>query len=131
VPGAFVQAHDPRSGFHAIFEDDGRVAYAYLLNPAKKIVSDVWLYNVGPAPESHAGERRGEPVRNLAKFASSDDFEPVVDGEVSFEWTSRPEGEAEVSVFLRGERFARLESTSKPGWSRLAKKDGPVARVLA
>ncbi|WP_375157246.1 hypothetical protein [Bradyrhizobium sp. RDT46] len=33
-----------------IIEDDGKVAYAYMLDRNGKICSDVWLYNRCPAP---------------------------------------------------------------------------------
>jgi len=33
-------------------------------------------------------------------------------------------------IFLLDRYFARLEAGSKPGWSALAAKDGPLAQVL-
>ena len=36
---------EPDGGRSVVLEDDGRVAYAYLLEK-DTIVSDVWLYNV-------------------------------------------------------------------------------------
>ena len=39
-----------KTGYSVIFDDDGRVAYAYLLAPDEHIVSDVWLYNRCESP---------------------------------------------------------------------------------
>ena len=38
---------DPR--YEAVFEDDGEVVYGYMVCD-RKIIADVWLYNVGDAP---------------------------------------------------------------------------------
>ena len=40
--GVVVEGKDSSSNYSAIFEDDGRVAYAYLLHDGH-IIADVWL----------------------------------------------------------------------------------------
>lgn len=42
---------DPKSTYSVLFEDDGKVAYAYLRDGAR-VVADVWIYNCGDAPET-------------------------------------------------------------------------------
>ena len=42
---------DQKSGYSVVFDDDGRVAYAYLLNHQGNIISDVWLYNQCKTPK--------------------------------------------------------------------------------
>ena len=44
-----LQFRSPDPRYSVVIEDDGRVAYAYLLHD-DEIVGDVWLYNHGPAP---------------------------------------------------------------------------------
>ena len=45
------------------------------------------------------------------------------------EWTL--DGELLLAdILLRGNLLARLSPGSQPGWSTLAKEDGPCARVL-
>jgi len=119
------------TGFTVCVDDDGRVAWAYLRAPDGALVGDVWLYNHGPAPDevdwtdpsavpflnpsSHARDLGQAPPRGR------DDF--------SVEWTL--DGELLLAdIFLRGELLARLTPGSQPGWSTLAKEDGPCARVL-
>ena len=42
--------HSPCGQYKLTFDDDGKVAYAYLKRD-KNIVGDVWLYNRCPTPE--------------------------------------------------------------------------------
>jgi len=46
-----IERNNSGTGYSAIFEDDGKVAYAYRLDNGK-IVADVWLYNRAVAPEA-------------------------------------------------------------------------------
>lgn len=129
--GVWVAHDDPQGKHSAVFEDDGRVGWAYLLDDGK-IVTDVWLYNHGPAPESPLASREQGPPRNRAGFASPEEVTPVTDpGEVTFLWRHDGEsGEVRVDVHLRGVLFGRLVAVVKPGWARMARRDGPCARML-
>jgi hypothetical protein len=124
----WVANDDPCSDFSVVFEDDGRVAWAYLLK-SKKIVTDVWLYNHGAAPAAIEPDR---PPRNPAPFASAELARAVERGEeVSFRWLHEdPSLEIGVEVLVRGLLFARLTPGVKPGWARMALQDGPCAKVL-
>ncbi|MEO0912171.1 MAG: hypothetical protein AAFY59_04175 [Pseudomonadota bacterium] len=126
----FATFADPRSGFSVVFEDDGRVAYAYLLDGNDRIVGDVWLYNRCVAPlEPEWISPDGMPFANPVGYAREDaGFLPVEEiGDVSVSWSAAP---VAAVVHLRGARFARLMEGSKPGWCVLALKDGPLARVM-
>ena len=115
--------------YAAVFEDDGRVAYAYLCK-GRDIVGDVWLYNHGTAPVEPEWEDPSRmPFANPREFTNHGLFEPVKDAsEVGFEWS---EGDPPaLLIFIRGDLFAKLIPGSKPGWSKLAIKDGPLALVL-
>jgi len=118
---------------HAVvIEDDGRVGYAYLLDPEGQISGDVWLYNRCPAPKEPEWSDREkapfanptpyvDPTKELSLPSSGDDF--------SVEWRDDG-GVCEARVFIQRELAAKLISGAKPGWSALARKDGPLARVL-
>jgi hypothetical protein len=48
--GFLLRIDDAESDRAIVLEDDGRVAYAYLIIEGQ-MVGDVWLYNVSPAPD--------------------------------------------------------------------------------
>ncbi len=128
--GKFV---DPESGYALVFEDDGRVAYAYLLDPLGEIASDVWLYNRGPTPAEPEWQRRElAPYANPAGYCVlHEDFRPVDDiAEVAVEWGTADDGTVKADVYLRNELFGIVSQGVEPGWSRFALKDGPLANVL-
>ena len=81
-----IERDNGATGYSAVFEDDGKVAYAYLLDDGR-IVADVWLYN-------------------------------------------RAAGQITLHVLIRGQLHATLAPGTKPGWCKLAAKDGPLASVL-
>jgi hypothetical protein len=116
-----------------IVEDDGRVCYAYLLDSDGKIVSDVWLYNRCPTPTEPEWHRRELlPFANPALFVNQTArfVPPVSSSEVTVDWVVES-GARMARVLLGGDLFAKLTDGIKPGWARLAAKDGPLARVLS
>lgn len=127
--GIFIEDQDALSGYSAIFEDDGRVAYAYLQD-GHGIVADVWLYNHGIAPsEPEWRDPSKMPFANPQGFASEDLIKPVNNKtDVQFQWAhDQDESSVAVNILIRGEVFGRLVAGSKPGWSKMAIKDGPLA----
>lgn len=121
------------TGYSLVFEDDGRVAYAYLLDPIGEIVSDVWLYNRGGTPAEPEWQRPElAPYANPAGYCvAHDDFRPVDDiKEVDVEWGSADDGTVKADVYLRDELFAIVAEGVEPGWCRFALKDGPLANVM-
>lgn len=127
-----IESKEAVEGFSAMFEDDGRVAYAYLCQ-MDDIVADVWLYNRGEPPtEPEWRDRDKPPFANPKGFASPESFAPVADeSEVTFYWShSSGSNPLILSVCIRGELIANLTPTSKPGWCKLAIKDGPLALRL-
>ncbi|MEW6432110.1 MAG: hypothetical protein AB1730_11445 [Myxococcota bacterium] len=122
--------HD-ETGLAVVVDDDGRVAWAYLRTMDGEVIGDVWLYNHGPAPEAVDWTDPAQvPFRNPAPLANDLGQAPArTRDDVTVEWTL--DGELLLAdVFLRGEWLARLSPGSQPGWSTLAKDDGPCARVL-
>ncbi|MEQ1572432.1 MAG: hypothetical protein ABMA25_26900 [Ilumatobacteraceae bacterium] len=119
-----VQSPDGR--WSIVVEDDDRVAYAYLLD-GQRIVGDVWLYNVDLAPEDTDWKRQARrPFLQPRPFCLEVPFARLgEDSDVRARWT----GDA-VVVEIDGVVWARLASGSKPGWSRLAARAGPLAKPL-
>jgi hypothetical protein len=122
---------DPKSPYEVAFEDDGRVAYAYLRHDAK-IVSDVWLYNSAPTPAQPEWRDRSKmPFLNPQGFVT--DKRPPVPSrpeDVSARWVYDGDELKEVEIFLKGELWAKLAPGVKPGWSKAAAKVGPLAKPL-
>lgn len=118
---------DEEGGTRAlVLEDDGRVAYAYLLDE-DKIVGDVWLYNVEVTPEEVDWKDKSQmPFLNPRRFCKEATV-PRLAAQVSVrcDWFERG-----VAVKVEGMLLARLEHGSKPGWSKLASRSGPLAKPL-
>jgi len=119
------------SNYSLTVEDDGRVAYAYLMEYGD-IIGDVWLYNHPDAPKQTNWHEQEIPYLNLAEYLKKDiSISPIKDkNDVRCEWTESPnDGRIEVSILLRGKFIAQVVAGSKPGWSTLVVKDGPLAQV--
>ena len=129
----FTSAVASDTRYSAVFEDNGTVAYAYLLVD-NKIAGDVWLYNDGDPPDSHPWADRSSrpPFANPKEFVRTDRFQVVqTSDEVRFNWEYAGDGAViGVQVWIREQLHARITPGSKPGWCRLAGKDSPVARRL-
>jgi hypothetical protein len=125
----FLQSNGP-DDLKVILEDDGRVAYAYLLIK-DQIKGDVWLYNRGDAPLQPEWDNQDKaPYANPVSFAHKL-ADPLKNAsEVEIRWRNEKESLPEALIYLRSDLFAVLRVGSKPGWSKLAKQDGPLALVL-
>ncbi|WP_315803520.1 hypothetical protein [Bradyrhizobium sp. SZCCHNS3002] len=113
-------------------EDDGRVAYAYWLDSERAICGDVWLYNRCSAPEQPEWtDRDAAPYANPLAFVdqTAEFFPPSSASSVTVSW-DRLGSETAACIRVSEVVLARLIKGSKPGWSRLAAKDGPLALCL-
>ncbi len=121
-------------------ETDHKVCYGYLLRlhpeeGANRIVTDVWLYNLAPAPET--GEwtlpdaRQRLPFLNAAGFVAGDGtLSSGHPGHIEAKWSADPEGKLMSDVYVDGVHFARMNAESKPGWSKLAIRKNAIAIPL-
>jgi hypothetical protein len=113
-------------------EDDGRVAYAYL-RQGKEIIADVWLYNVAPAPEkAEWKDRTKAPFLNPARFVKPGAVVRVARAaDLRARWTmDGPQSIVEVAILHLDTLIAVMRPGSKPGWSKWALRDGPLAHPL-
>jgi hypothetical protein len=114
-----VKQANGETGYSAVFEDDGKVAYAYLLSE-DRIVADVWLYNRIAAPqEPEWRDRSKAPFANPQGFAASEPFPPVLDEtEITFAWSRGATGHGNceslfvASVMPRSFREANQDGAS-------------------
>lgn len=126
--------HNGEGSHSVIFDDDGRVAYCYLLNPEGRVVSDVWLYNRCCTPlEPEWKDPEKAPFANPKTYTNEsdhDDFIAVDDiSDVKVEWCDV--GEKIIArIFIRDDFFASLTEGIKPGCSLFAFRDGPLAKML-
>lgn len=117
--------------YSVLIEDDGRVAYAYLLEFGD-VIGDVWLYNQEEAPADSNWAMQPSPYLNPIEFLTNDArISPIKnEKELRCEWTlSANDSSVEVGIYIRDKFIASVSSGSKPGWSVLVAKDGPLALV--
>ena len=124
---------DENSGFSVMFEDDGRVAYAYILDPDGNIVGDVWLYNRCAAPaEPEWHDKSQLPFANPASFVRGEArIKPVSNVcDVSVQWKLMDDGQPRANILIRNHLAGVLSNGSKPGWSTQASRNGPLAKAF-
>lgn len=119
------------SHYSVIFDEDHKVAYAYLLKSGA-IISDVWLYNLVKAPEEPEWtDFKNAPFLNPPNYVrnSVQIPKPTCINDVTVMWEHN-ENLVTANIFIRATRFATLNSWEKPGRCLFAAKDGPLAKVL-
>lgn len=123
-----VELRAPSGQDAVVIEDDGRVAYAYLVK-ARKIVAAVWLYNRCECDEAEWTGERPPPFANSKRYTIGEAVAPIAGAhEVDVDWGERPAPRA--SIRIRGQLWATLNEGDRPGRRRLAKRASPIARPL-
>lgn len=113
-----------------VFEDDGTTAYAYLME-SRRIVADVWLYNRRPTPTLlEWTTRENAPYRNPEAYSDPHLHFALPDEEndIGVRWIEDENARVGAIVLLRDKPIAELYVGDKPGKSKLARTDGPLAR---
>ena len=119
------------TGCAVAFEGGGHAAWAYFKAPEGAVIGDVWLYNVGPAPEAvDFSDPAAAPFQNPAALARPlAQPLPTRRDELEVCWTL--DGELLLAdLHLRGELLGRLSPGSQPGWATHARGPGPLALPL-
>jgi hypothetical protein len=128
-----IEVKDNSRDISAIFEQNNRVAYAYLLLE-DTIVSDVWLYNIDYSPELPEWKDSSceMPFRNAAQYVWQKTFQPInKSSEVAMIWIEEQNVIIGAEIFVRDELLGVLLNGHKPGWSKLALVDNPIAKSLS
>ena len=129
-----IEFRDEQTGCALVIDDDGRVAYAYLRGADGAIVADVWLYNRCPAPaEPEWNARPAGPMANPQGFVRTDlqIMLPESEADFAIDWQLQSASDPKVIIYLRDEVWATMAPGTRPGFCRLAKMDGPLARLLS
>jgi hypothetical protein len=114
----------------AVFEDDGDVAYCYVMVEGE-IRSDVWVYNRRSTPVEKPWEKGASPPHlNPKEYAFEMDRLPASTADVSIDWQMERASSPVALVTIYGELLASVSADAKPGYARLARKDGPLAKPL-
>jgi hypothetical protein len=126
-----VDFTSPCGAFTLTFDDDGKVAYAYM-RKGKAILGDVWLYNRCETPDrSEWSDRSKLPFANCTGYMKDEGRvqEPVSLEDVTAEWEYTGE-RPKAFVYLFGDLVASVSEGEKPGYSRFASRDGPLAKRM-
>ncbi len=112
----------------AVFIDDDKVCFSYLLME-DKIIVDIWLYNSAPTPgEPEWHKKENIPFLNPAAFFK-ENLEPF-DASSPVEVNRDFDEETVANIFVASRLIAKLPIGSSPGWSSLVAKDGPLAQQM-
>ena len=128
-----ISVVDPSTGCSVFFEDDGVVAYAYLLSTDSRIIADVWLYNRCRTPEQPEwNDPNDMPFANSAKFIRTDKAYKFVEQpeDVIVLWEASERHGLIARIYLHRDLFAILTPGAKPGWCALAAMNNPLAKVF-
>ena len=112
-----VRLGESTTGFALVIEDNGRVAYAYLLD-RERIVGDVWLYNgIVPPGEPEWHDPSKLPFANPSGYTRDDSVEPLRDeSRVAVSWVVAGGTVKEARLAIDGTLWAVLRPGAKPGW---------------
>lgn len=113
------------------FEDDGKVAYAYL-KKENICVGDVWLYNRCQAPTSPEwNDPNNIPFANPKKYIveNSRMTKNVTMNDVLVSWEEDIQGLV-AYIYIFEDLYGVVGINDKPGYARFASKDGPLAKVM-
>lgn len=115
------------NGFSIIIEDDGLVAYAYLLKD-EEIVSTLWLYNVGKTLYNNWEnlDKHDLPFQNLDYFISKQIESIKSKNDINIKWVIE-KNYTRSYIFIFNELIGFLDSTTPIGYSLLVTEDGPLA----
>lgn len=129
--GLILNFKSPSDSFILTFEDNGKVAYAYL-KEASKCVGDVWLYNRCLTPELPEWKDRDNiPFANSKDYMSENGRmkKDVEIEDVSVDWEEEEQG-AVAYIYIFEDLYGVVGVNDKPGYARFATKDGPLARIM-
>src|SRR5271157_5368984 len=113
------------------FDDDGKVAYAYL-KKGNAILGDVWVYNRCPTPDQSEWKDRGNlPFANCKGYMKDEGRvnTPVILDDINVEWEYAG-GQVRAFVYICGDLVACVGLGEKPGFARYASRDGPLAKLM-
>ena len=114
--------------YSVIIEDEGHVAYAYLLKK-KKIIAHLWLYNQLNQMDNSSLESGDTFVMPLENIKPGFKLNPIINQEdVYVNWNFSEDSKTiEASIFIRGEFLGNMNNHDKHGCSKAIINDCPGA----
>lgn len=126
----FNQFHASRNQeFSVAIEDNGKVAYAYLLRN-DKIISELWLYNRGNAQYDNWDDLSEDdlPPQNL-DYLIEKTIEPISSNkDINIKWIFNDATNTKAYIYIHNELIGSLESKEPIGFSKLVLQDTPIAK---
>jgi hypothetical protein len=125
----YIQIFSEENSIYSIIvEDDGLVAYCYLIYK-DEIIGDVWFYNQADPPLiADWSNKDGMPYLNPQEFVELK-IEPIRStDDLDVHWHYYDDQLNRVEIFLRKQLAVVLKPNSKPGWSTFVNKDNPIAK---
>lgn len=126
-----INFKSPIDSISLTFEDNGKVAYAYL-KLENKCVGDIWLYNRCVTPEVPEWKDRNKmPFANSKDYMSEDGKmnRDVGIEDVLIDWEEEEQGLV-AYIYLFEDLYGVVGVNDKPGYARFATKDNPLAKVM-
>ena len=133
--GILFKFNCPDDRFAVAIDDDGRVAYAYLLK-LDEMCADVWLYNRCETPEEPEWLMGPEllPFANSREYVKDDSYKilPVTEDDFDVHYEFNEDDEfARAYIYIKDKLIASLAEGEKPGYSNLVSKSGPLAKKMS
>lgn len=125
----FKQINCPlKQGYSLIIDDNGSVAYAYLLYD-EDILSEVWLYNREPSPYKNWKDIKQEdlPPQNIEKYVTESIIPISFEYSIEDNWDIDSEGMVQVNISINEKLVAILNERHKIGSSTMVTEDTPIA----
>jgi hypothetical protein len=122
----------PKPLVYLTFEDNGKVAYAYL-KKNDEIVGDVWLYNRCKTPvEPEWKSKDNLPFANSKEYVTGEGcLEKSIKKEnILVDWDIDENGEPLAYIYLFENLIGVVGVGDKPGYAMFAKKNSPIAKVI-
>ena len=112
------------------FEDNGKVAYAYLKDDGK-IIGDVWLYNHTNIQTPEWNDIKNIPFLNPEEYIDVKGImkKSVTIHDVLVNWEK--DGNMIVAyIYIFEDLYGVVGTRDKPGYARFAIKNGPLAKIM-
>lgn len=122
---------DDTGDFEVWIDDCDKVCSAFLRHH-DEVVGDVWLFNRGETPpEPEWRDKNNIPFKNSLEFAFPALVYKLPQGadDCSVEW-SRHLGKVIATISFHDRVVAILMEGELPGWSAMARRDGPLAKRI-
>ena len=113
------------------FEDNGKVAYAYLKDNGN-IIGEVWLYNYTNITTPEWDNAKNAPFLNPEEYINMQGImkKSITLHDVLVNW-EQDGNDLVAYIYILENLYGVIGPEDKPGYARFAIKNGPLAKVMA